>query len=103
MESTASTVVANVACTGCGCVCDDLRVTVRGTRIVRAERACAMAEQWLLAQDAAADGRAEADGRPIAVEAAIERSAKLLRAARLPLVYGLSQSTTAGQQAAVAL
>lgn len=103
MESTASTVVENVACTGCGCVCDDLRLTVRGGRIARAERACPMAEQWLLAQDASADARAEAEGQRITVEAAIERSAQLLRSASLPLVYGLSQSTTAGQQAAVAL
>jgi formylmethanofuran dehydrogenase subunit B len=103
MEPNSSTVFDNVACTGCGCVCDDLRVTVSNGRIVRADRACAMAERWLLAQDAAADPRAEANGRPASLEAAIQRSANVLRLARNPLVYGLSQSTTAGQQAAIAL
>ncbi len=39
----------NVACTVCGCVCDDLRLTVSGDRIVRAEGACALSEPWLLA------------------------------------------------------
>jgi hypothetical protein len=44
MEAQPLRVVENVACTGCGCVCDDLRLTVRGERIVRAERACVLAE-----------------------------------------------------------
>ena len=43
--------VDNVACTVCGCVCDDLRVTVDGGRVVRAEGACQLAEPWFLAQD----------------------------------------------------
>jgi formylmethanofuran dehydrogenase subunit B len=103
MEMTASTIVENVACTGCGCVCDDLRLTVHNGRIVGADRACAMAERWLLAQGGAAEPAAESEGRPTSLDAAIERSADLLRSARYPLIYGLSQSTTAGQRAAIAL
>ena len=34
----------NVACTQCGCVCDDLRISVENGRVVEAERACGLAE-----------------------------------------------------------
>jgi formylmethanofuran dehydrogenase subunit B len=36
--------IDNVACTLCGCVCDDLRITVEGERVVSAEGACHLAE-----------------------------------------------------------
>src|SRR5271155_5625105 len=103
MESTASAVVDNFACTRCGCVCDDLRVTVRGGRIVSADGACAMAERWLLAQGGAAEPVAETGGQTASLEAAVEQSANLLRSARYPLICGLAQSSTEGQQAGVAL
>ena len=92
-----------VACTVCGCVCDDLAVTVDGGRVVRADRACRLAEPWFLAQNAAAAPAATIDGRPAELDAAYARAADLLRSARAPLIYGLSHSTTEGQRAAVAL
>ena len=42
----ASETFSDVPCTVCGCVCDDLRVTVSGTRISHVERACKLAEPW---------------------------------------------------------
>jgi formylmethanofuran dehydrogenase subunit B len=95
--------VENVACTVCGCVCDDLRVTVDGGRVIRAEGACPLAEPWLLAQETLPPPPAEIDGLPAAFDTALDRAADILRSARSPLVYGLSRSSTDGQQAAVAL
>jgi formylmethanofuran dehydrogenase subunit B len=103
MESPSLHLIENVACTGCGCVCDDLRLTVSGNLIVRAERACALAEQRLLAQWDAAEPVAEIEGVAAPLEAAIERSCEILSRADYPLIYGLSRSTTAGQRAAVSL
>lgn len=96
-------VVENFACTGCGCVCDDLRLTVSGDRIVRAENACALSDPWLLGQNAEFPPAAEIEGRPVRREEAIARAAGILRNARNPLIYGLSRSNTDGQRAAVAL
>ncbi len=96
-------VIQNVACTGCGCVCDDLRLTVSGERIVRAEGACMLAEPWLLGQNAALPSAVEVEGQPVPPEAAIVRAALLLQQARYPLIYGLARSSTEGQCAAVAL
>ncbi len=93
----------DVACTVCGCVCDDLRLTVDAGRIVRAERACQLAEPWLLGQDATRPPVAEIEGAPATLAAALDRGARILRSARAPLIYGLSRSSTAGQRAAVRL
>lgn len=96
-------IVADVACTVCGCVCDDLRITVSDGRITRAEGACQLAEPWFLGQDSRQPPVAAIDGRPATLDAALARSAAILRAARYPLIYGLSRSSTDGQRAAVAL
>jgi formylmethanofuran dehydrogenase subunit B len=98
-----SRTVENVACTVCGCVCDDLTVTVEQGRIVRADGACALAEPWLLGQDSRQPPAAEIDGRTVPYEAASVRAAEILRHARSPLVYGLSRGSTEGQRAAAAL
>lgn len=91
------------ACTLCSCVCDDLRVTVSDGRIVQAEKACALAEPWLLGQDCVRPPTAQIAGEPASFEAAAERAADLLARARAPLIYGLSRSSTDGQRAAVRL
>jgi len=96
-------VIEDFACTLCSCVCDDLRLSVSGGRIVRAEKACRLAEPWLLGQDSAKPPAAEIDGRPVSFDEAIRRAADILAGARYPLIYGLSRSSTEGQRAAVRL
>ncbi|HEX4072156.1 MAG TPA: formylmethanofuran dehydrogenase subunit B [Planctomycetaceae bacterium] len=96
-------IIEDFACALCSCVCDDLRVTVRNGRIVRAENACALAEPWLLGQDSAKPPSAEIDGRSVEFDEAVARAAELLADARFPLIHGLSRSSTEGQRAAVSL
>ena len=98
-----SSVVENVACTVCGCVCDDLRLTVNQGRITRAEGACSLSEPWFLGQDTQQPPVALVEGRASSLDAGLARAADILRAARSPLIYGLSRSSTEGQRAAVAL
>ena len=92
--------IENVACTVCGCVCDDLRLTLDGGRVVRADGACHLAEPWYLSQDYVQPPPAEVEGRPASLEEALDRAAAILRASRSPLIYGLSRSSTEGQRAA---
>src|ERR1700722_11269990 len=96
-------VVESFACTACGCVCDDLRLTVSGDRIVLAENACVLSEPWLLQQNGETPPAAEIEGRPVPPEDAIARAADIFWQARSPLIYGLSRSSTDGQRAAVTL
>jgi formylmethanofuran dehydrogenase subunit B len=95
--------IENVACTVCGCVCDDLRLTVRGGRIIKAEGACELAEPWLLAQNGDHPPAARVAGGVVSLHAAVEEAAAILRQSRAPLIYGLSRSSTPGQRAAVRL
>ena len=47
LEARMPQIFSDVACTVCGCVCDDLRVTVSGNRISHVEGACKLAEPCL--------------------------------------------------------
>jgi formylmethanofuran dehydrogenase subunit B len=96
-------VVADVACPACGCVCDDLRITVDGARVVRVEPGCRLAEAWFPAHSNVTRPEAEIDGRRAAPDEAMARAAEILRGADNPLIYGLSRSSTDGQRAAVEL
>jgi formylmethanofuran dehydrogenase subunit B len=93
----------HVACTVCGCVCDDLRITVDGGRISKAEGACRLAEPWFLAQESRHPPVAVIEGKSAPLEVAADRAAALIRAASAPLIYGMSRSSTEGQRAAIAL
>ena len=95
--------IEDVACTACACVCDDLKITVRDNRILRAERACSLAEPWFFSQNTAEASIATIRGQAVSSETAVRAAADILRAARSPLIYGLSHSSTDGQRAAVAL
>lgn len=95
-------IIDDVACTVCACICDDLKVTVRDNRVVSAERACPLAEPWFL-QQAAGTPACSIRQEPASTEQAVQHAAGILRTAQAPLFYGLSQSSTDGQRAAVAL
>src|SRR3954453_13072027 len=95
---------SDVACTVCGCVCDDLRLTFAGNRLTNAEQACHLAQPWF---DALASfpepPTASIDGQPAAFDKTIKHAAEILQGSRSPLIWGLSRSSTAGQKAAVLL
>jgi formylmethanofuran dehydrogenase subunit B len=97
-----SRLMADVPCPFCGCVCDDLELTVEGHRIVAVDRACEMARSQFLAAGSV-ERTSRIDGRPVAWDEAIRRAAELFSAARYPLVYGLSGATCEAQAAAVGI
>jgi formylmethanofuran dehydrogenase subunit B len=95
---------SDVACTVCGCVCDDLKVTFSGDLISHVDGACRLAEPWFASlSEPLTRSPASIDGRTVTFEQAIERAAEILRQSRAPLIWGLSRSSTAGQKAAVLL
>lgn len=95
--------IGPAACTLCGCVCDDLQLTVVGERIVAAEGACELARPWLLGIGAEQVPPAEIEGQPAAIDDALAQGVRILEQAQAPLVYGLSRSSTPGQRAAAEL
>ena len=95
---------SDVACTVCGCVCDDLQVTVDDGCITQVSGACHLAKPWFAALAKPLIRPAAAvDGKPVSLPQAIERAAEILRSSRAPLMWGLTRSSTVGQRAAIAL
>lgn len=103
MSGSDTKIITDVPCTVCGCVCDDLRLTIHNGEIVQADRACSLAEPWFLTSPHPAWPRFSVNGQSVTQAEAITEAARLLQEAQYPLIYGLSRSTTEGQRAAVAL
>jgi len=91
----------NVTCLGCGCACDDITVVVQGGTITEAGNACALGRTWF--GDGKVPAEVRSNGRAVALEQAIGDAAKLLGAARRPLVYLAPDITSETQRAAVAI
>ena len=97
-------VVKNATCTYCGCLCDDIELHTENRQIVRARRACTLGRAWFCGhQGISRHPETLVDGRPAAMDVALSAAAEILRRADLPLVYGLGNSTTESQRAAIEL
>ena len=97
------TIIPDTVCTACGCLCDDISITVEQGRIVEADNACSLGREWFVRERSAAEPVATIDGRSVPLEQAIEEAARVLAAAKYPLVFGLSHSTCEAQGVAVAI
>lgn len=96
--------VENVVCAFCGCLCDDITVTVEDGRITQAKRACALGKAWFLGHGQPSDHPvALIHGQPVSLEEAVGEAARLLSQAHYPLIYGLSSTSCEAQRQAVAL
>jgi formylmethanofuran dehydrogenase subunit B len=104
----------SIICPGCGCLCDDLDVTVDGDRIVEVTNVCLWGvsrffhakkfhpkkeRHRLLTSRVRRQGRWET----VPYDAALGEAALLLSRARRPLIYGLTNSGSCAQAAALKL
>jgi formylmethanofuran dehydrogenase subunit B len=98
-------IVNDATCTFCGCVCDDMNLTVdeEEHRITKAENACVLGRAWFKEHGIESRPFALIDGRESGTDEAIEAAAQVLASARYPVVYGLSDTTCEAQRQAVAI
>lgn len=96
-------IVRDATCTFCGCVCDDINLTVKGHQITEAERACVLGKAWFLNHEVENRPACLIHGRPATVAEGIEKASQILAGAKYPLVYGLSDTTTESQRVAVGI
>ena len=104
----------SIICPGCGCLCDDLDVTVDGDRIVEVSNVCLWGvsrffhakkfhpkkeRHRLREPQVRHQGRRET----VSYEAALAEAAQVLSRARRPLIYGLTNSGSWAQEAALKL
>src|SRR5712692_5298487 len=101
---TAVRVITDATCTFCGCVCDDIDLTVEKGRITKAKNACVLGKAWFLDHQRD-ESRPEAfiGGMAASADKAIAEAVRILVASRYPIVYGLSDTTVEAQRAAVEL
>jgi len=99
-------IINDATCTFCGCVCDDMNLTVDldAHKITKAENACVLGRAWFK-EHGGNENRPFAliEGREASTEEAIEAAAQILANARFPLIYGLSDTTCEAQRQAVAI
>jgi formylmethanofuran dehydrogenase subunit B len=96
-------VVENATCTFCGCVCDDMILTVEGNHITQAKNACVLGKAWFAEHTVEDRPFALVDGEETDTATAVEAAAQILAKARFPIVYGLSDTTCEAQRQAVAI
>jgi formylmethanofuran dehydrogenase subunit B len=89
---------APVTCGGCGLACDDIELAGR-----RPIHTCPLGDAWFAERLSEPPPLARVDGAEVALEAALDAAAAILREARWPLVYGLGRTMCEAQRAAVAL
>ncbi|MCA9017486.1 MAG: hypothetical protein KDA77_19340 [Planctomycetaceae bacterium] len=96
-------VIEDVACAGCCCVCDDIQLTTDGQQITEVQTACPQGQAWFQRSQQTDQLQPFIKGTPVSHAAAIQRAVALIQQAQSPLIYGMSQSSTDAQRAAVAL
>lgn len=95
----------NMACTVCGCVCDDISITTSANQLSSVQNACRLADPWFAALSHLTDQRSTAwiDNRSVSYDDGIAHAAEILSRSRSPLIWGLARSSTPGQRAAIRL
>jgi formylmethanofuran dehydrogenase subunit B len=97
----------DVVCTFCGCVCDDIQVTVKGGRIASAKGPCAIGLSKFMnySRERAykplvrkGEGFVE-----VSYEEAIDRAASILASAKYPLLFGWSSTSNEAMRLGVEL
>jgi formylmethanofuran dehydrogenase subunit B len=95
--------VADATCTRCGCLCDDIVLSVAAEGIIEARNACAKGEEWFLRDRPDEGSECLIEGVPATVESGIERAAAILSGANHPAVLLLGESTAEAYRTAIAI
>lgn len=96
-SSAGEVVVEAVPCPYCGCLCDDITVTVRNGQIVSVKGACALSTSKFLHYNtgriATPMVRVNGEFKPISLEEAVRKAAEVLVNSKYPLLYGWSNTS----------
>lgn len=102
-----SLVRKNVVCPFCGCLCDDIELTVEGDAITKARNSCTIGSTKFLnyGKDRLLRPRMREEGTltEVRIDRAIMRSAEILAKASYPLLYGWSSTSCEANEVGVEL
>jgi formylmethanofuran dehydrogenase subunit B len=102
------TVINSVTCPICGCLCDDIEVTVENNEVTKVKNGCAVCEAKFLGykgEHRIHTPLMRKDGKlvPVSMDEAVHASAEILANATYPILYGWSSTSTEAQRAGVEL
>ncbi|MDI9633549.1 MAG: formylmethanofuran dehydrogenase subunit B [Methanolinea sp.] len=97
--------VEDVVCPFCGCLCDDLAVTVEGERVVAVENGCTLANEKFTGDHRLPHPIRRRGGKweETTYDEAIRETAEILLSAKRPLLYGWSGTVVEAQTIGVHL
>lgn len=101
-------VINAVTCPICGCLCDDIEVTVVNNEVVKVKNGCAVCEAKYMGYKSEHRIRQpliRKDGKfvPVSMDEAIHKAAEILANANYPVLYGWSSTNCEAQRVGVEL
>ena len=102
------TIIKSVTCPICGCLCDDIEVTVENNEVVKMKNGCAVCEAKFLGYKGEHRLRTplmRKEGKlvPVSMEEAVHAAAEVLANANYPILYGWSSTSSEAQRVGVEL
>ena len=103
------TEIQNVVCPICGCLCDDLEVTVENNEIVKMKNGCSVCEAKMVhgykSEERILQPHIRKDGKlvPVSMDEAVKKAAQILTDAKYPLLFGWSSTVGEAQRVGVEL
>src|SRR4030067_1341465 len=101
-------VINSVTCPICGCLCDDIEVTVENNEVIKIKNGCAVCESKFIGYKG--EHRIHTpiitkDGKliPVSMDEAVQRAAEVLANAQSPILYGWSSTSCEAQRVGVEL
>ncbi len=82
----------DIVCPFCGCLCDDLEVSIEDGHITGLKNACAVSRSKFLNHGMHRVTSATIDNEPRSVEESVQAAVEILSKATRPLIYGLSST-----------
>ena len=101
-------VINSVTCPICGCLCDDIEITVENNEVVKMKNGCAVCEAKFIGYKCEHRihtplMRKEGKLVPVSMEEAVHKSAEILANANYPILYGWSSTSSEAQRVGVEL
>ncbi len=96
-------IIQDATCTFCGCVCDDIELSVKDDHIIEAKRACVLGKSWFLNHSVEVRPSCTIEGKPASLDEGYDRAARILTSGKYPIIYGLSDSPCEAQRVAVSI
>ena len=89
--------VKHVTCPVCGCLCDDLELTIKDEKVIKVKNGCALCKAKFLgySRHRVLKPLVRKNGRffEVSYEEAVSRAAEILTEANYPLLYGWSMTS----------